>query len=63
MPLIDISADAGDAVIGHMDRHFMDNDGYNIRHGDEDNFHKSTFLSMRERASAMRPESEKASLS
>jgi hypothetical protein len=63
MPLIDIAAYAGNTVVGHMDRHLMNDDRYDVRHGDEDNFHGVMFLSMRDRASAMRAVREKDSLS
>ncbi|VTR70707.1 hypothetical protein DESC_830024 [Desulfosarcina cetonica] len=36
---VDIAAHAGDAVTGHVDRHFVDDDGDDIRHGDQDHFH------------------------
>jgi hypothetical protein len=61
MPRIDIPADAGNAVIGHMEGHFMDHDGYHIRHGDQRNFHKTALLSISNRVSAIRPDTEKAS--
>ncbi len=63
MVRIDIAPDAGDAVVRHVYRHFMDNNGYDIRHGYKYHFHRFTFRSIAARTSVMSPDSEKESLS
>ena len=39
--VVDVAADRGDAVIGHVHRGFMDNDRHHVRHGYEQNLHCS----------------------
>jgi hypothetical protein len=39
MPIIDITTDAGNPMVRHMDCLFMNDDGNDIRHGNEHNLH------------------------